>query len=284
MNITESFTESSIVIQWDEVDDSLHTTYIVTWTSESDLNNVQANTLEEQSSYTITGLTHDTVYITTVTAANKCGSGPEYSTSVSLTIDITSTTSDITSTTSDISPTIITSINSTSFMSTENPSTTATTIVVLDSTIAGSVSVMMSSITTAVSTSIASSSSAIMIPSTAVSASIDSLSSSLMIPSTATSDIPTVATSATDVDTTSVIDNTDIISVTVKVSIATTVAISTTTAVDTASSTRITTSTSETYTATSETYTATMPTTSLLKSPIPIDNSPTDGKLHKNIT
>ena len=75
---------SSIVVQWDEVDDSLPTTYTVTWTSERDhiLHHVA---LIEESSYTITGLTLDTVYTITVTAHNKCDQGPEYKTSVSLT-------------------------------------------------------------------------------------------------------------------------------------------------------------------------------------------------------
>ena len=83
MNITKNTESSSIVVQWDKVDDSLPTTYIVTWTSERDLNNVQVKVLLEQSSYTITGLTLDTVYTITVTASNKCGTGPEYSTSIS---------------------------------------------------------------------------------------------------------------------------------------------------------------------------------------------------------
>ena len=84
VNITK-YTESSlIVIQWDEVDDSLITTYIVTWTSKRD-HIVHLAGLIEQSSYTITNLTLDTVYTITVTAANRCGTGPEYNTSVSLT-------------------------------------------------------------------------------------------------------------------------------------------------------------------------------------------------------
>ena len=82
MKNTES---SSIVVKWDEVDDSLTTTYIVTWTSERD-HIAHPVTLIEQSSYTITGLTLDRVYTITVTAANRCGQGPEYRTSVSLTI------------------------------------------------------------------------------------------------------------------------------------------------------------------------------------------------------
>ena len=70
----------SIIVQWDAVDDSLPTTYIVTWISERDLNNLQFKTLEEESSYNITGLTLYTVYTITVTATNRCGAGPEYST------------------------------------------------------------------------------------------------------------------------------------------------------------------------------------------------------------
>ena len=80
----KSTKSSSIVVQWDEVDDFLPTTYSVTWTSKID-HIVQVKTLIEQSSYTITGLTLDTVYTITVTTTNKCGGGPENSTSVSLT-------------------------------------------------------------------------------------------------------------------------------------------------------------------------------------------------------
>ena len=71
----------SIVVQWDAVDDSLHTGYTVTWRDDRDLSEVA--TVDEQTSYTITGLTLDTFYTITVTAANMCGSGPEFSTSVS---------------------------------------------------------------------------------------------------------------------------------------------------------------------------------------------------------
>ena len=96
MNIIKSSERSSIVVQWDEVDDFFPTTYVVTWTSERDLNDIQRKTVEEQSSYTITGLTLDTVYTITVYATNRCGTGPEYRTSVSLTTS--SNTSAITST------------------------------------------------------------------------------------------------------------------------------------------------------------------------------------------
>ena len=63
------------------MDDSLATNYTVTWTSETD--RTQVTTLIEQTSYTITGLTLDTVYTITVTAANRCGRGPEFSTNIS---------------------------------------------------------------------------------------------------------------------------------------------------------------------------------------------------------
>ena len=84
VNIVKNTENSSIVVQWDEVDNFLTTTYIVTWTSERDYI-THPVTLIEQSSYTITGLTLDTVYTITVTASNRCGQGPEYRTSASLT-------------------------------------------------------------------------------------------------------------------------------------------------------------------------------------------------------
>ena len=86
VNIMKNTESSSVVVQWDEVDDSLTTTYIVTWASERD-HIANPVTLIEQSSYTITGLTLDTVYTITVTAANRCGQGPEYRTSVSFSTD-----------------------------------------------------------------------------------------------------------------------------------------------------------------------------------------------------
>ena len=170
MNITKNTESSSIVVQWDEVDDSLPTTYTVVWTSERD-HMMQSHTLEEQSSYTIVNLTLDTVYTITVTPSNKCGAGPEYSTSVSLTTDATSTISSLSSTnanpmtimstTSSIntnSATAILSTNSTTatiISSTATISNSATYIIPLSTTTA---TVVMSSdatttnlITTAVS-------------------------------------------------------------------------------------------------------------------------------------
>ena len=82
MNITKSIESSSIVVQWDTVNDFLNTTYAVFWTSGSD--NSEAVTLPEQTSYTITGLTLDTVYTITIIPSNVCGQGPKFSTSISL--------------------------------------------------------------------------------------------------------------------------------------------------------------------------------------------------------
>ena len=67
----------SIIVQWDAVD---AITYTVTWTDDRDLDEV--DTVDEQTSYTITGLTLDTVYTITVTAANECGDGLEFKTRI----------------------------------------------------------------------------------------------------------------------------------------------------------------------------------------------------------
>ena len=129
VNITEIIMNLSVVVQWDEVDDSLPTIYRVTWTS-NETNSTQSRILIEQSSYTITGLTLDTVYIITVTASNGCGQGPEYITSVSLTIDATSTTSAIppiaNASTNTITPEAAT-ITATSMQSSTTTTTTTTT-------------------------------------------------------------------------------------------------------------------------------------------------------------
>ena len=81
MNITKHNESLSSDVQWDAVDDFVATNYTVTWTSETD--RTQLATLTEQTSYTITGLTLDTVYTITVSAANMCGQGPAFSTSIS---------------------------------------------------------------------------------------------------------------------------------------------------------------------------------------------------------
>ena len=108
----------SIVVQWDVVDDFLFTTYAVTWGDRID--QLATVTVDDQTSYTITGLTLDTVYTITVTAANRCGQGPEFRTSVSFSTDTTSTASTI-------SPTVTASTNPMTIISTVNPSSTTTT-------------------------------------------------------------------------------------------------------------------------------------------------------------
>ena len=107
----------SIIVQWDSVDDSHPTTYTIIWTNEKNL--FKVTTLIEQTSYTITGLTVDTVYTVTVIAANRCGNGPEFSTSVSFSADATSTTTTI-------SPTVTASINPMTILTTAIPNSTIT--------------------------------------------------------------------------------------------------------------------------------------------------------------
>ena len=62
------------------MDDFLPTIYAIIWIERGLF---QVGTVDEQTSYTITGLTLDTVYIITVSAANMCGQSPEVRTSVS---------------------------------------------------------------------------------------------------------------------------------------------------------------------------------------------------------
>ena len=159
MKNTESL---SILVQWDAVDDFLHTIYTVTWTSNRD--NFQVFTVEEQTSYLIT---LDTVYTITVTPANSCGGGPEFMTTVSLLRDVTSTTSSISPTfTANTNPMIIKSTNicptTTALISsiitittiTTVPITTVTTTVVETSVIPTVVSssIMCTTTTTATTT------------------------------------------------------------------------------------------------------------------------------------
>ena len=89
VNIIKNTESLSIDMQWDVVDDFLFTTYTIFWTYGRDLFDVA--TVDEQTSYTITGLTLDTVYTITVTAANMCGQSPEVRTSISFPTGTTST-------------------------------------------------------------------------------------------------------------------------------------------------------------------------------------------------
>ena len=98
VNITKGYGSSSVVVQWDLVDDSPTTAYIifytVTWTRDG-TNFTQRSVLILQQTFTITGLTLDTVYTITVTARHECGYGPEHRTSVSLTVIISTVTASI---------------------------------------------------------------------------------------------------------------------------------------------------------------------------------------------
>ena len=119
MNIIKITPNLSIVVQWDAVDDFLHTTYTIALTDDRDFHGVVS--LEEQTPYTITGLTLDTVYTINVAAANTCGGGPEYTATVTFSTATTSTT---------ISPTLTASTNT---VPTVNPSSTTTTTAVTSS-------------------------------------------------------------------------------------------------------------------------------------------------------
>ena len=81
VHFTKNIEILSIFVQWDAVNDFIDTSYTVTWTSER--NYIQVTTLIEQTSYTITGLTLDTVYTITVIAANECGTGSNFMTTIS---------------------------------------------------------------------------------------------------------------------------------------------------------------------------------------------------------
>ena len=119
MNIIKNIERSLIVLQWDTVNNPLVIVYTIIWSSERD--GLQVATLTEQSSYTITGLTLDTVYTITVNVANTCGSAPEFSTSISFSMDTTYTSSRI-------SPTVTTITNPESFLSTADLSSSIDTI------------------------------------------------------------------------------------------------------------------------------------------------------------
>ena len=125
MNIIKNIEISSIVVQWDAVDDFLPTIYVVTWTDDRDLHEV-ATVDEPETSYTITGLTLDTVYTITVSAANRCGGGPAFRTSVSFSNDTTSSTSST-------SPTVTASNNPVTTMLTTS-STIITSGIIANST------------------------------------------------------------------------------------------------------------------------------------------------------
>ena len=83
MNITKDIESLSLVVQWDAVEDFIDTLYTVLWSDGTNPTQGVA-TLAEKTSYTITGLTFDTVYTITISVANMCGVGPEFTTSILL--------------------------------------------------------------------------------------------------------------------------------------------------------------------------------------------------------
>ena len=111
-------------------------TYVVTWTSEND-HIEQSPGLVDFTSYAITGLTLDTVYTITVSAANICGTGPEYRTSVSLTTGASYTPS-ITPTATDAIPTMLATSTENHYTMTTITSfscaTTSTTVIIPSTT------------------------------------------------------------------------------------------------------------------------------------------------------
>ena len=126
VNITKKIENSSIFIQWDTVDDSLTTTYTITWTRAG--GRLQVATLIEQTSYTITGLTLDTFYSITVSAANKCGSAPEFVTGIILPSSSTTVSPTDASSSSIINPPTDTSSIKISAATVTNTHNTAITI------------------------------------------------------------------------------------------------------------------------------------------------------------
>ena len=128
VNITKDIESLSLVVQWDAVEDFIDTIYTLVWSSES--NSIpKVVHLTEPTSYTITGLTLDTVYTIAISAGNMCGQGPEYTTSILFAAGNTSTISSIsptvamttTTSTTDVATTItdvVSSIPTTDF---DNP-------------------------------------------------------------------------------------------------------------------------------------------------------------------
>ena len=119
VNITKNIESSSVFIQW--TDDAFDPDYILTWTSKRD--GLRIASLDSfQTSYTITGLTLDTVYTITLSDNAWCGDTPEFITSILFSAD---TTASISPTVTTGPMTIISSVNPSS--STASSSTTFTT-------------------------------------------------------------------------------------------------------------------------------------------------------------
>jgi len=136
VNFIKNIISSSLVVQWNATGDIIdtRTRYVLFWSSGI----AQRTIVTILTSVTITELTVNTTYTITVTAANKCGGGPEFRTSILFSPDTTSTTTII-------SPTVTTSTNPMTIVSTVIPSTTTTTTSKSSST---TTSVITSSVTT----------------------------------------------------------------------------------------------------------------------------------------
>ena len=93
VNITKDIENLSLVVQWDEVEDFIDTTYTLVWANNKTNHISETVAVREKTSYTITGLTLDTVYTIVISAANGCGQGPEFTTSILFAADYTSTIS-----------------------------------------------------------------------------------------------------------------------------------------------------------------------------------------------
>ena len=78
ISVMKNFEFSLIVVRWDEVVNVSN--YTVTWTSDGTF--LSSETLIQQSSFTLNGLTLDTVYNISVVASNSHCTGPEFITSV----------------------------------------------------------------------------------------------------------------------------------------------------------------------------------------------------------
>ena len=186
VNIMQNIKNSSIVVQWDAVDDFLTTTYIVTWSSERD-HNLQSVALIEQSSYTITRLTFDTVYAITVTAFNKCGGGPEFATSISLSPYTTYTASSISPTfTASTNPMTIMSIASSVIITTSTSIITTTTAMIYPSATTNKL------ITTTVSRNITTTTNTVNITSLGVTVTTNTLMESSIITTTTTTAVTNI--------------------------------------------------------------------------------------------
>ena len=101
VSITKDIESLSLIVQWDEVEDFIDTTFTLLWKNETDSISKIAIVTEKRS-YTITGLILDELYTIVIAAFNMCGNGPEFITSIILSPDKTSTIPTITTNPTDV--------------------------------------------------------------------------------------------------------------------------------------------------------------------------------------